>query len=735
MSAYLCPSPAGPSVPGPIHSLTRRAVAGLLLGAMLLVTAAQPALALEPPNLADQVTDQAGVLDRGEEADVEAALQALRDEQNIQLFVAYVDTTDGMPAADFAEATAAASSLGGNDALLLVAIDDRSDAMWVGPLLDSVTDTEIDTILAEVVEPLLADGAFADAMIAGADALGAAAASAVVTPTAAPNATPNAGATTAPSGGGSGSGSGGGIPILPILAVIVIGGGILLVVRSQMQKRKHAQAQAATTADLGRDANRLLLETDEALKDAANDVEFASAQWGEPEVKPYREAIARADAELRAAFSIRQKLDDAEPESPAEREQLLREIVARAGGAKQLLDDQEERFDQLGDLVATAPAQLDALPASIETLRARLSKTASTADRLRATYAATATASVDGNAEEAAKALDTAAAEAERGKGIVVSKPNDGVIALRTAQEALAAATALLDAVERLATSLDDAAGRLPAELDAAARDVASARAAVDQAARDGTATSGPPAAPGQAAIPSTAALADALRAAEVALGDARRSAEARPLDPLAAVQKAMAANQAADGVVAAVQSAQQLRQRRVQNAQAAVANAQGHVTRAVDFITTRRHGVGGTARTRAAEAQLRLEEAQARLGADPEAATALAVRATQLADEAYNLAAGEFDQWQGGGQPAAGTPGQDIVGGILGGVIGGTMSGGGRPPAGSGWGGSPWGGPSSGQSRGGFGGRPTTSGGGRIGGAGRSGGGGGGGRARGGRW
>ena len=509
-----------------------------------------------------------------------------------------------------------------------------------------------------------------------------------------------------------------------------------------MQRRANAKAQAAALDTLNRDANRALLGADEALKDAANDVEFAAAQWGDQEVVPYREAIRIANDELRAAFALRQKLDDAYPEKPPERDAMLREVIARCVRAQQGLDAQEQRFDDLRDLEASAPAQLAALPAAIEALRARRSAADQAAARLRSQYAPSATASVDGNLEEAGKALDAAAGEAARGAAVVGTKPSEGVVALRRAQEAMARATQLVEAVERLAAGLDDAAARLPAELDAAAKDVAAARDAV---ARLAQVPAVPPSAPGT----STAAdPASALRAAEAALGEARRAAEARPLDPLAALQRAVAANQAADAIVAQVADANAQVARRRQVAEAAIATAGGHVSRAIDYITTRRHGVGETARTRAAEAEMRLEEARGLAAANPEGATATANRAIQLADEAYRLAAGEFEGWNRGGGPVAGPyrpQGADtqiigaVVGGILGSLLSGAARGGGR---GSGWGGSPWGGAGGGPSAGGFG-LPGGGGGGRSRGGGFSmpsggggfGGGGGGGRVRGGRW
>jgi hypothetical protein len=198
---------------------------------------------------------------------------------------------------------------------------------------------------------------------------------------------------------------------------------------------------------------------------------------------------------------------------------------------------------------------------------------------------------------------------------------------------------------------------------------------------------------------------------------------------------------------VAGVQDREARQQRRLQMAATALTSARGHVDRAVDYITTRRHGVGRTARTRAAEAEAQLAEAERLAASDPDASLAAAQRATQLADEAYRRAASQFDAWDAANGPVAGpyrppsSAGADIAGAVLGGIIGGILAGGGR---GSGWGGSPWGGPMSGggggRHGGGFGLPGGFGGGGRSGGGGFSlpggfGGGGGGGRVRGGRW
>ncbi len=728
--------------------MSLNALRATLVAILLLAFSAASVLALdEPPSLDSGVMDQAQVLSASEEREVQAALDQLREDLDVQLFVAYIDTIGGEDVNAFTEGTAIASSLGGNDALILVAMEERSYSMWVGSSLDEITDAEIDDILTGALEPRLVDGDFAGAMVASAEAVGKAMGSPVVATPAAATARPATPVPTTSSGGtGSGSGSsGGGINLAPIIAFLVIAFGLLLIVRTVLQRRRHSTVQTATLDTLNAEANRALLAADEALKDAANDVEFAAAQWGDAEVGPYREAIRQANDELRAAFALRQKLDDAYPEKPPERDAMLREIVARCTKADQLLDAQEQRFDGLRDLEAAAPAQLATLPPLVEALKARRTAADAIVIRLRSTYAPSATASVNGNLEEATKAIDAAAAEATRGAGIVSTRPSEGVVALRRSQEAMARATQLVEAVEHLGTNLDDAAGRLTSELDAASRDLEAARGAVSSLAQ------APQLPPVTSGTPAPADPAAALRAAEVALGEARRTAEARPLDPLAALQRAVSANQAADAIVAQVADANTQVARRRQGAVTAVATAEGHVNRAIDYITTRRHGVGEAARTRAAEAEVRLEEARTLVAANPEGATATANRATQLADEAYRLAAGEFEGWKSETGPVAGPyrPGggeSEIVGAVLGGIIGAVVSGavGAGRGHGSGWGGSPWGGSGGGSMTGGFGiptGMPRSGGGG---GGGRSrgggfsmpsGGGGGGGRVRGGRW
>ena len=155
--SLLYDEPSG-SVPPPDCPMIRptplilRAVvlAALVLG--LLAVSTVPASAEPPPTLDGPVTDHAGALDGGA-GDVEAAIARTLEDHGVQAWVLFVDSTDGQPAPEYATETARINSLGADDALVLVALGDRTDAIWVAEGLDAITDAEIDAIIADELEP------------------------------------------------------------------------------------------------------------------------------------------------------------------------------------------------------------------------------------------------------------------------------------------------------------------------------------------------------------------------------------------------------------------------------------------------------------------------------------------------------------------------------------------------------------------------------------------------------
>lgn len=675
------------------------------------------------------VTDTAGALS-GRIDDIEAQIAQTQDEHGVQAFVLFIETTGDRSASDFAFETAERNSLGVNDALILVAMADRTDFIWLADGLGAITDDELDTIIVDVLEPGLAAGEAADATIAAIDGLGEAADNPAATeppivPGPATQAPTPGGGTTDP---GAGTG-GGGIGVGTIAALALIGGGGWLVWR-RFRPGQGARgatgtvgaadtAQAAgtpppvDTATLAKQANALLIATDERIRDAGQEVDFAEAQFGEAAVTELRAAVAGATAELAAAFTARQRLDDDEPEDESTRRSLLQEIVDRTTRGQAALDTGASRITELRALERDAPTTLVTLPARIEAVEDRLPAAAAALARLQ-TYAPSTWAAVEGNLEEAHKGLagardaviagSTAAGDDDR---------SDIAVATLEAVEGATGAAALLDAIDRLLATVDEAERHLADELAAAATDLADATATLD----------------GRTSEP---ALEARRRTAEQALDTARRSADARPLDPVEALRLATEAHRAADELLVVARDAATAALRLAASAEASLRTASTEIDRTAAFIASRRRGVGETARTRLAEAQRHLALASAVAAREPAAALDEARRAETLAREAYQIAQSDFSDWDQGGPgwgQRSGTPQGDqttqILGQILGGIIGGVIAGGGRS-GGGGWGGSPWGGGGGGGGRGWGGGAGS---------GGFGGGGGGGGRGRGGRW
>jgi uncharacterized membrane protein YgcG len=695
----------------------------LALVALVGVAPAAPARAADIPRLEGTITDEVGVIgDRGDE--VLAAIDAVREKQGVQVFVLFVDTTQEMTVTDFVDETARVNSLGADDALVLVAIDDRTDAIWVSDSLP-ISDDELNDVIAGTLEPTLRDDGFADAAIATAQALGAAAAE-VVNPTVGPVITPEPAASFSPVPGGGGTDRGG-IDLGAVVGIILLGLGLVVLAvwaASRIASRRETGERDRRLVRLARDANAQLIAADDRIRAAEQETGFVEAEFGEAEAAPFRAAVDDARRELRAAFALRQRLDDNDPEDPPTRESMLNQIVESSGRAGAALDAQAARIEELRSLERDAEKILGALPAQVEPVEARLPA----ADRALAgfgIYAPSAWAAVKGNAEEARKGLAGARAAIARGNEAVATDRSRAAREISIAQRGIAGAAALLDAIDKLGGALESAAGGVGDELAAAERDLADARDALD--AMEPADATGP-----DGAGTAQARAADLSRA-EADLAAAHAAANARPMDPIEGARRAAAARREAAELLAAVRRDAEQARRFAAAVESSIVAAQAEVDRAADFIETRRTGVRRQARTRLVEAERLLDSAIATRAADPKAAMVQAQRADKLAGEAYTLASMDFARWDSG-RRGPGT-GSDMAGAILGGIIGGILSGGGR---GGGWGGSSWGSPGpfggGGNGGGGWGGGHSAGGGfgGFGGGSGSSGGGG---HSAGGRW
>jgi uncharacterized membrane protein YgcG len=679
-------------------------ILALALATLLILPGAVGAQ--EVPRLTGQVTDMTGTLEP-ERDRIETELSRVRDRDGVDVWVLFVETTGEAGEEAFADAVVAANGLGVGDALLLVALEDRTYQLWVSDSLPQVTDAEHDAILASVLEPRLRAGDFPGAVIATGEALGTAATGTFQRPGQEPEA-----------GGGTGL-----LPLLIPLALIAAG--IWLVgsrVAGWRRDRRMSEERGRRLNDLAKRANALLVDADEQLREADAEAAFAEAQFGRDEADAFRAVLGAARQEVRAAFLARQRLDDGTPESPEEREALLTEIVERCERAGARLDEAAGRLAELRDLERNLPAVLDETRAMTDRLNARLPRVQETMDRLESS-AGGSIGPVRGNLIEARKLLgDAEAGLDEATRALAADNRATAVAEVRQAQQVAMEAETLLKAIDQLDRTIEEVSGKLTAEVAEAEMSVAAGRRAIEE-------------------LPETAREAARLQLAEAEaeLARARTAQRADPPDPIAAYRGAARADELADALVAGLRREAEQRARDVAMARAAIEAAEARRVQADSFVASRHRGVRQSARTRLVESERSLAQARALLAADPAGATAAAQRATSLAEEAYRLARSDFDRYDRYG--GRGGEGLDMVDAALPFIIP-ILLGGGR---GGGWGGTRWGNPGA-PRRGGFGGvLGGGRGGGRSGGGGfggglgggrsRGGGFGGGGRSRGGRW
>lgn len=653
-----------------------------LLGFAVLLGASGHASAEAPSRLAGQITDNVQALDEGQSTDVQTAIDDLYDADRIRLWVVYVADFDNTAPADWARATATASGFGDRDALLAVATVDRTYATWVADGLTQITQAEIDEMEIDNIEPALREDDWAGAAIVTAGSLGDAYAN-------------------------SGSGGSSTPWLIGAGAVVVAGGGAVVYSSRRNKARRQAGIEAANNIDptdttslsalpldiLDARAHSMLVETDNAVRASEEELAIARSEFGDTTAAPFVAAFDEAKKALASAFQVRQRLDDAIPETPDQRRALLIQIISSCGRADHELDTRVAEFESMRDLLINSGPRLDSLTQAVVALTVRVPESETVLTQLRAEFAAPALASIVSNVDIAREDIELAEKNIAIGRD-AASKPagQQGALvsAVRTAEKAVDQARALLDGVDHAENDIRNAIATLPAAIEDVRSDIAASSAL---AQHGGT------------------ALQNARAAAEQALRNAEASKDS---DPLGSFNQLVEADRHLDEVVEDATEAKTqedlLRARLARD----LGGAQSQITAARDYISTRRAGVGAEARTRLAEAERHFDAARQLEQSDPAKALQHAQAAAQLGSRASQTAQADVANWEERRRPRGGGGG-GTAGAVLGGILIDSMLRGSR--GGGGFGG--------GFGGGGFGG----------GGFGGGGGGGGGGRAGGGRF
>ncbi|MHA7153687.1 TPM domain-containing protein [Arthrobacter sp. TMN-50] len=675
-----------------MRSSTRRLAATIGVSAALLLplTTLPGAYAAPPLDFgAENVIDDAGVLDAAGLAEVEDAIAQLEQDEGYRLRVAYVDTfTDPADPDEWTAETATVSELNDADVLLTVAVEDGQARFFASE--SSPVRPETEPRFNSDILPELRDGDWAGAGVAAAGAV-----ADILSGESGGSGGGNEGASTS---GGSGFGA-----VLLVGALVALAGiGGFFFLRSRGQKSLTSgpaeskdfgpgrgpdgevldPLAALSVEELRTKAGSLLIAADDAIKSSEQEVGFAQAQYGDAAVQPFVDDIAAAKRHMSESFKLQQQLDDHIPDTEEQQRTWLGDIIRRCESVNGSLQEHKADFDALRELERNAPAALAAAQASAQGVKTRVADAERTLLQLQQKYADSATSQVQDNVEQATERLkfvDSAADSAQQHLG--AGDTGSAVIAVRAAEESVHQTAVLLEAISKRATELDAAKEELDRSVADTTQDLAQAQAML---------------ATGQHQD-----LAGPAASAEAALTTVRTESSGGRVDPVALLQRTEAAHAQLDSALGGVRNQTEQTQRAREALQHAIMAAQSRISGTSDYIRARRGGVGSEARTRLAEAERNLEYALQIQTDDPVAALSHAQQATALAEQAAQIAQQDVDGFGGGmggfggggmfggrGNQGGGMGGALLGGILLGGILNGGGGGGGLFGGGGGGGG-----------------------------------------------
>ncbi len=670
----------------------RAVLATLLTAAVagLVIASATPALASDPVRIGSYVTDPSGFLNSGQISKVTNA-SSDASLKGVEPYFVVVSDFSGYDPEEWCIESANRSSLGDNAVVLVLAYEER-DSGWCTSLPESgglISDAQIDAAwgsaldIAADSDPLEPADA-ADAGVSWANDLAQAAGSSSGT-----------GTNTGSQPTSSSSGLGG------LLVRLLVGVAIIVVIWTVIASRRKNKKSGKSSGPQG-DVNTLvgqaqqqLLYSDEALRNAEDEVQFARAQFGTLQTDKFANAVTAARNGLTAAFETLGRMDNtADPAQKATHANQILQTIAtvmppvkqtqdelkrareRQVSADQRLSEMVERVHEVRSRIAPEQQRLSDLslrftPIQLESLRNKPEQARAFLDSAQ-THLDNARAQLGGDRSAAVESLDSAAAQLALAMGALQ--------AISSAEESIGQSDQVLNAaIASISSDIDDVS-RLAANQGSFQALVAEAQAAIAQ---------------GQ---------------------QARRGTS----DPLAALARLRSAEDALDTSLAPLRSAADQNARLQAQAHERLAAAEALVSQAQAQVQYNRGGAALQTRTEVSNATAQLNVAREKVSTDPAASINSSTAAEQYARNALAQI-----RTVPVVQPHHNSGGNSLLWGM---VLGQMMGGSGRSRGGSWGGGSSWGGGrSSGSSFGGGGFRSGGGGGGfRGGGGGFRGGGGG---------
>ncbi len=600
------------------RSAVSRACASAVAGIALIAGLGAPALATSPVTISTSVTDPSDWLSDSQVSEISSSADEAGS-AGLQVYFVTVPDFSGAEPIEWCKTSGVNSGLSNQSIVYVIAYEERMFTTCGNADQQVVTDSDI-TRATSVAKKVLAKSNPLDA-----DTTTDAATTFISTLTStvtgqASSSSSHSSSTGAPSSGKSGFGW-----IRTVVVVVVIGGLIVFFVKRNKAKGASTPAPKATadhpwapgdqlpslTEDqvlaLTNQSSALLLQADELVRSAVDELDFARAQFGETKTDAYVKALSAAQAGIAKAFASQQTMNEAsDSRSRTEAALTLQHELNQVMPA---LVEQQKTFSQLRDEEASVPTQATDVKTRILEAIAALPSVEAELTALQTLYSSTTVASLMDNPQQARALLDSASVAANQATSLATSDPSAALVQLDIARRALAMAghqtEAIMSAKHDLAAA-NEVLTKAIASITSDLSDVTTLKA-------------------------DSAAFAPLVAEAQKAVAEAQ-SARAGSADPLAALENLRLAESQLDAALEPLRSQADARERKVQAARNAVSDAQAQYARANSYIQGRRGVIPLDVRSTLAEAKAELDQAVALVQTDPDQAMTLAKSARSVA-------------------------------------------------------------------------------------------------------
>lgn len=598
----------------------RRIFSALVLacGVLLGLVSAPPAMAETPGQVAisGAVSDAAGVLTSAELTELENRAASVQTATGYEVYVVFVDRFDSADSSSWVTQAARNARLPSTASLIAIATGTRKYSYVSGSASfgqSAVRNAFDSSALSDFGSGQWADGA-----------------NAVLRNLEAQTGSANNSASASPAGA---------------IWVAIIGVLICCAVVIYLKRRKSQSAKqdAADLKALAERASRALVTTDDGVRQAGAELEFARAQFGLATVETYANTLQQAQQRVAAAFEIRKQLDDDVPETPAQQRQMNQQILTLTEQAQTVIKAQAADFGKLRDLSSHVTDRLTTLETQIREIREGLPGAKGQLDALAGTYSPAAVASLRRYPEEIEGLLSGADDAVARAREQISAQNNNGAVPyVRIVEQAVNNALLKYRAIANAQSTLNDAAAKLTEHIASISSDIQDAR-------RLGGTDS-------------------EIAAARAAAEQAVAQYSAQGADPLAGIALLTSREADLDAALVGVRSAADTRQRQVESGRALRAQAAATIEQTDHYINQYQRLISNAARTSLATAKRNLAAGDSRT--DPTAAIGDYQNASANANAAFASAqedvTGAHNSWSRGQRGGGGNGWGGFLAGML---------------------------------------------------------------------